>query len=58
MLIADTIGRRGESRMKDNNIRKTAMTNVPIAAMTWLMGRPEMNTPMEIIAAPYSSVPM
>ena len=40
------------------NIRKMAMTNVPIAAMTWLMVRPEMNTPMEIIAAPYSSVPM
>ena len=40
------------------NIRKMAMTNVPIAAITWLMVRPEMNTPMEIQAAPYSSVPM
>ena len=31
---------------------------VPMAAMIWLTVRLEMNTPMEIMAPPYSRVPI
>lgn len=50
MLIADTIGRRGESRMKDNNIRKVALIAIfllclPLAAFA----APNTNADDEVI---------
>ena len=52
MLIADTIGRRGESRMKDNNIRKVALIAILLLCCHWQHLLPQIRMLMMTVILP------